>query len=403
MKQALLLTTALSFLAACRPDGDGTHTHAHAHAHDHAPGQPCSHSKHAERHDAHRHDATDTAGKAHAHHERPQTHNAHARTLSLAPDVQRAIALSTVKSERRRIQATRVFPGRYVLAPQARQTVGSPVGGRLTLLVSSLQHVVKGEALFTVASPDLIARAREIATLEKRLAVYRALGTPNAELENRLAVKRAERDALLAGAEDTDGVVTVRAPGDGLVETLAADNGAWLETGAAVLQLTDMTALRFTAFAAAADAQGLTNGMPVTVDGKAGSLRLGAGDDAGMIPLTVIFTGQTGALAGTRSHAVCQLTTAEKPQTAVPSDCLVSIGLQPTLFVRDAHDATRFIAVPVTPKESANGWTAVEGLPAENLEIVREGAYELKLALPGGETKAAGHFHADGTFHEGEH
>jgi hypothetical protein len=29
--------------------------------------------------------------------------------------------------------------------------------------------------------------------------------------------------------------------------------------------------------------------------------------------------------------------------------------------------------------------------------------YELKLAVQTGETKSAGHFHADGTFHEGEH
>jgi hypothetical protein len=134
------------------------------------------------------------------------------------------------------------------------------------------------------------------------------------------------------------------------------------------------------------------------------------------VPIYVLFDGDVHALAGARAHAECVTDETETPHIAVPSRCIVTIGLQPTVFVKDPHNAERFIATPVVPGVSGGGWTAVDGLSphAKNphtrdmfphrCEIVCEGAYELKLALPStGESKPAGHFHADGTFHTGEH
>jgi hypothetical protein len=72
--------------------------------------------------------------------------------------------------------------------------------------------------------------------------------------------------------------------------------------------------------------------------------------------------------------------------------------------VRDINDHELFIAVPVVPLKSSGGWTSIaskEILP--KAEIVSDGVYELRLALPDGEKKTSGHFHADGTFHDGEH
>ena len=73
------------------------------------------------------------------------------------------------------------------------------------------------------------------------------------------------------------------------------------------------------------------------------------------------------------------------------------------MFVRDEHQRDRFVAVKVALGLASGGWTEVTGLPEdENLEVVREGAYELKIALSTQSGAApAGHFHADGTFHEG--
>lgn len=401
MKKILTSFTALLLLAGCDHAHD-THAKNPAHPHTHGPG--CAHG-HAEKPTpAHAHGP----GCAHGHAETSTAQTAApkadgAKVVTVPKSIQAVMGLTTVAAETRRLSATRVFTGRWELTPEARQTMATPVSGRVTLHVRALARVKKGETLFTVTSPDLIARANEIATLAKRVAVYRRLQTPNAELENTLAVKRAERAALLADAKEENGCVVVRAACDGLVETFETESGAWLATGATVLRLTDTRALRFTAVAAASDVRGVTDGQAASVDGHPGTVRLGIGDRAGAVPLHVVFPGGIDALAGARAEAVCVTGTRETPQTAVPTAAIVTVGLQPTVFVRDAHDGTRFIAVPVVPGEAANGWTAVEGLPSGTVRVVRDGAYELKTALAEGNSAPAGHFHADGTFHEGEH
>ena len=326
------------------------------------------------------------------------------KPVSVPKAVQDVMGLKTVRAEFRRVASTVSFAGRYELNPDARKVVATPVSGRLALLVKPLADVKKGDVLFKVSSPDLVARSHEIEALEKRVNVYRGINTPNAALENELAVKRAERTAMLAGAEEKDGVVTVRAMSDGMVESLSAQDGAWLETGAAAVQTVRTRDLRFKALVASSDALRLRNGMPANVDGIHGRIRIGVGDDTGLVPVYVLFGEEVDALAGARSRAECVTDETEDARAAVPSRCIVSVGLQPTVFVRDAHDGGRFVAVPVTPGLSGGGWTAVEGLPAPHCEVVSEGAYELKIALQSADgAKPSGHFHADGVFHEGEH
>ena len=365
------------------------HQHHHAHEHEHKHGESCSHGHTPQN----------------PHHSSPISHlsspNPHL-TIPLA--VQKVMGLKTVRAEMRRVASTISFSGRYELNPDARQKIATPVSGRLTLHVKALTHVKKGQSIFSVSSPELVARAREIDALEKRLAVYREIKTPNAALENELAVKRAEREALLAGADEKDGTVTVRAAEDGMIESLLAQNGAWLETGAAAVQTVQMHDLRFKALAAASDALRLKDSMPAKVGENAGRIQLGVGDDSGLVPVYVLFDSEVSAIAGERGHAECVTNETESPHAAIPSKCIVSVGLQPTVFMKDPHDAERFIAIPVIPGASGGGWTAVEGLSPHKSEIVCEGAYELKLALPSaGAKKESGHFHADGTFHTGEH
>jgi hypothetical protein len=364
-----------------------SHDHAHEHKHEHG-----------QEHDEH---GKCESGSNVEKHQRPKSAF---KTVSITKAVQQVMCLKTVHAEKRRVASTAVFAGRYELSPDARKVVATPVAGRLTLLVKPLAEVKKGDVLFKVSSPDLVARSHDIEALEKRVSVYREIRTPNAALENELAVKRAERAAMLAGAEEKDGVITARASDDGMVESLIAQDGAWLETGAAAVQIVRTHDLRFKALVAATDALKLRNGMPAKVGDNHGHVRIGVGDDTGIVPIYVLFDERVHALAGARSHAECVTDETERPHVAVPSRCIVSIGLQPTVFIRHAHDAECFIAVPVTPGVSGGGWTAVEGLPSAHSEVVSEGAYELKLALSsGGDGRSAGHFHADGTFHEGEH
>ena len=409
MKLKMSLAVAAAVLSAVlghahEHGANCSHDHGHEQKQKHEHGENCNHGHaHKHKHD-HEHEH-DEHGKCAAgvEAENRSKHNGALKAVSVAKAVQDVMGLKTVHAEKRRVASTVVFAGRYELSPDARKVVATPVAGRLTLLIGPLAEVKKGDALFKVSSPDLVARSHDIEALEKRVNVYRDIKTPNAALENELAVKRAERAAMLAGVEEKDGVITVRAADDGMVESLIAQDGAWLETGAAAVQTVRTHDLRFKALVAASDALRLRNGMPAKVDGHHGHVRIGVGDDTGIVPIYVLFDKDVHALAGARSHAECVTDETDEPHIAVPSRCIVSVGLQPTVFIRDAHDAGRFVAVPVTPGVSGGGWTAVEGLPSGSCEVVSEGAYELKLALPSaGGSKSAGHFHADGTFHEGE-
>lgn len=409
MKLKMSLAVAAAVLSAVlgyahEHGANCSHDHGHEQKQKHEHGENCNHGhahkhKHDYEHEHDEHGKCAAGGKAESHN---RTERA-LKAVSIAKAVQEVMGLKTVHAEKRRVASTVVFAGRYELSPDARKVVATPVAGRLALLVKPLAEVKKGDVLFKVSSPELVARSHDIEALEKRVNVYRDIKTPNAALENELAVKRAQRAAMLAGAEEKDGVITVRADDDGMVESLVAQDGAWLETGAAAVQTVRTHDLRFKALVAASDALRLRNGMPAKVDGHHGHVRIGVGDDTGIVPVYVLFGEDVHALAGARSQAECVTDETERPHIAVPSRSIVTIGLQPTVFIRDAHDAGRFVAVPVTPGVSGGGWTAVEELPSGRCEVVSEGAYELKLAIPSDDgRKRSGHFHADGTFHEGE-
>ena len=235
MKLKMSLAVAAAVLSAVlghahEHGANCSHDHGHEQKQKHEHGENCNHGHaHKHKHD-HEHEH-DEHGKCAAgvEAENRSKHNGALKAVSVAKAVQDVMGLKTVHAEKRRVASTVVFAGRYELSPDARKVVATPVAGRLTLLVGPLAEVKKGDALFKVSSPDLVARSHDIEALEKRVNVYRDIKTPNAALENELAVKRAERAAMLAGVEEKDGVITVRAADDGMVESLIAQDGAWLE------------------------------------------------------------------------------------------------------------------------------------------------------------------------------
>ena len=384
----------------------------YAHDYEHEHGATCSgdHAHEVEAHDHdhqhdHEHEHGATCNGDHAHEAHAAAHETTALRAVVVPEsAQRIIGLKTVAATPRQLHAMRRLIGRYEPLPEARQTIASPITGRLTLLVHSLDRVAKGDALCTIASPELTARAAEIALLQKRLTIYRDLQTPNAALETELAVKQAEYKALLLDAEEKEGAVVLRASCAGQVDAFDVESGAWVEAGAPVLRLIQPQALRFKALIPATEAQALQDRLHVHVEDAHGELRLGIGSENGLTPVYIYFeTAPKSARAGAKADVICTMESHETPLLSVPSSAIITVNLQPSVFMRDPHDATRFICVPVTPGLSAAGWTAVEGLPSHATEVVTDGAYELKLALPGNAQKPAGHFHADGVYHEGEH
>ena len=396
----LIVAAALSAICGCEKRH---HSHAQEEGHEHATS--CSHGhKHEQKHK----ESSSCTGK-HNHEDSPN--DAKAKSLysvSVPQRVQRAMGLKTVHAEMRRITSTVSFPGRYELNPDAHKVVSSPVSGRINMRVRALSNVKKGQILFTVASPDVVSRSKEIEVLEKRLSVYKEIETANAVLENELAVKRAERESLLAGAEEKDGVVVIRATEDTMVNSIIVKDGAWMEIGSAALETVRMRDLRFKALVTSSDALRLRDGMSAEVGANQGVVKIGIGDDSGLVPIYILFDAEINAIAGERAQAECVTDETEESQLAVPSKCIVKAGVQPVIFARDEKDKDKFVALGVTPGVSGGGWTVIDDISAHgnvySIEIVSDGAYELKLAQPSNdESRQSGHFHADGSFHAGEH
>lgn len=341
--------------------------------------------------------------EAHEHNHDDEHALDHSKSVEVSSDVRRALGLKCVRPEKRRLSGMTVLTGRYELSPEARRSAVSPVAGRLSLGVKPFSKVSKGDILFKVAAPDLVSSADEIALLEKRLEVYRKLNTPNASLENELAVKKASRAALLAGAEESNGEVIVRASADGVVETLSVTDEAWVEVGTEVVRLVNPKELRLKTLVSAPELAAIEDGCMCDAEGVKGVVRIGLDSEGGLIPVYAVFPGGTArGRVGSRGTFSCEREEAEL-SVCVPRSAIVRLGLAKVVFVRDEHDENRFLAVEVIPGLVAGEWTSVEGLPDDDdLEIVSEGAYELKLALSSDVAKPSGHFHADGTFHDGE-
>lgn len=356
--------------------------------------------------DRHDHGHAGCGGKH--HHVRDSHENpVHAHSERLAVEIGESAAenagIETVHPQKRPTGSEYSFKGRFELVPEARETIASPVAGRMELKTESLARVDKGETLFTVTSPDIVSREKEIEILEKRLSVYREIKTPNAELENSLSLKKAELNALLMGHTPKNGTIEIKAPKSGLVEEILELNGTWLETGKSVLKLTDTSNIRFKGLVPADDAAGLKESMTADVGGANGSVRLGIGSDDGLVPVYVVFGKAPNAVVGARDTATVITGGGGDTETAVPDAAVVEIDLVKHVFVRDCRNKNRFIAVRVTTGGKSGGWTSVTGLPDGHIDVVSKGAYQLKLAVSSSGKSAAGHFHADGTFHEGDH
>lgn len=347
------------------------------------------------------------AEKVHEHscaHEHDHAHeHAHGAGVEVSASAAQAMGLRTVRPEKRRMCSTRTLLGRLELAPDARMSAATPVAGRVLIKVRPLERVTAGTVLFTVEAPELRAKTKEIALLEQRLKVYRDLNRAPAERESELALKRAEREAMLAGAEERDGVVSVRATASGRVESLPVSDGSWVASGTTVVELQRADRVRFAASVASSEAGRLKDGMKITCGEHVGTLRMGFGGSDGLTQVYAVFDRELPFRPGERLHVDCVTNENETPVIAVPSACIVKVGLEPTVFVRDEHDEDRYVAVKVELGRTNGGWTEVKGLlDDDDLEIVKEGTYELKIALAAKSGSApAGHFHADGTFHEG--
>lgn len=435
--------------AACTADhGHDSHQHqegetcteGHAHEeHKHADGSVCT-GDHEQKGHQHAEGKACTGGHEHEAAEQGSGQLGDMIPVHVDEKARHSLDMRFEKVTEAAHGAEKTLHGQMVIPPHAVTTYALPAAGRVTFNVKSAQQVRQGELLYTLASPDIVemegnasqARAAldraaaELKTLRERRAQLEKIGTRNSELNTSIRFKEAEirslRAALdasnnklkLATASGTlkNNLLYVHAAADGSVQSVNMTQGSWGEQGAPALVMTNKGELEFAATIYGADPVRYAKAQLALTSGKNTELLDGALRVADQVdPAT-----QTRALyfvpdrmpEGTHAGQLARLDlyshdAATNGFIPVPNSAVVKVGVNDVVFIKAGDDT--FVMKKVETLPARQGKTPVKGLtPGQT--IVTKGGYELKYILPTGDAgskKAAGHFHADGQFHEGEH
>ncbi len=416
--------------------GEGcTHDHAAEAEHHHEHGEGCmhDHAAEAEHHHEHGEGCTHDHGSCGGH-DAPVlvTADAHARHIS-AMKIEEVPAMG--------LALTHSLYGHLFVPNHALETYSLPCGGRISLYVKSAQTVKKGDILYTVVSPEvnaLVADIRkqeaaiircgeEISALSQRLARLNAAGTTNSDLEEQLNFKNAEKrqlerelevtrtklSILVMGAEikPENGLPTlvVRANNDGIVRTVGVTQGSWGGQGAAVVTMSNLAAMEIEGTLYGNDMPEFSTVRATRLSGRdnkvlVGTWRMAEQVDEEKQTRAFYFTPEE-LPADARPGQLCRvdfyMDGGDKDYVNIPDSALVKVGIDDVVFL-EVKEGT-FAKVKVQAGTSRRGMTPVKGLvPGQRLVV--KGGYELRYLLPadGSQQKKAGHFHADGKFHEGE-
>lgn len=89
-------------------------------------------------------------------------------------------------------------------------------------------------------------------------------------------------------------------------------------------------------------------------------------------------------------------------ELAIPLAAVVRDGVKPIIFRRDPKDPDKVIRMDADIGLDDGRYVIIQSGVREGDEVVLDGVYQLMLATAGNAPKG-GHFHPDGTFHEGDH
>ena len=367
---------ATAFVISCALAHDHDHEHKHEHDHDHDHEHEHGHDHDHDHEHEHKHD-----------HEHEHDHEHHERGVEISDAAAELIGLKTAKVEMRRIESAVGFYGRVMSDPRALRRKSLPLAGFVAWRIGAPCEIHPGDEILRLVSPDAATAYGELATLEARF---------QAAMTNALVAVDAGR-----------GEFSLRATVRGRVNEQLVASGVFAERGTDILKMTEAKPPVVFALVPFSDARGLADGAKARVGEHVGTMLVDRTRTDGLVGVWIACDENCDAhvklVLGESVYVTVETDPAGKPVACVPSSAVFRDGVTPSVFVRDEHDADRFVVKPVVPGRSAAGWTAVTGLD-EHDEVVARGVYELRHALPavGGEKKAAGHFHADGTFHAGE-
>lgn len=275
-------------------------------------------------------------------------------------------------------------------------------------------------AQFTEARATLNATQAELAEVMERDAELQA---QQRQAEAQLRSLHSRRDLLVSGSRCGDnrggldpasGLVAC-AVAAGVVEAVGITPGGLAEENGSIVTIVQPDQIRFRARGLQSDLGRLRDGLParvaVPLGGSLplqdaimdGELRIGlsADPDERTVDLILVPTTLAGwARAGVSAHLEITLSGGSE-ELAIPLSAVVRDGAAPIVFRRDPADPDKVIRMEADIGISDGRWVVIASGVKEGDEVVLGGNYQLMLATSGNVSKG-GHFHPDGTFHDGE-
>jgi cobalt-zinc-cadmium efflux system membrane fusion protein len=333
-------------------------------------------------------------------------------------------------------------------------------------LGEALNTIRVTEGKIEVAEKNLLEVENQVTTLQARIDRLAAANVKKAELDtertnlqSRLAVLKAEKNLTVKEFEaasehyrimihtaselsgfnedqllkpvDLEGQkvpfwrtidrLVYTAKRDGLVSQVNATEGGWAEVGNPIIQTVEPQAIRFRAEALQGDLLNFRTGQSARIvatqgAGKdmnaamTGKIQVGFEGNAAQRTFPIFVTPEKllpWANAGVAAFVEVFVEGNEKPTLAIPRQCIVRDGLEDVFFRRNPKNSDEVLRIVADKGTDDGRWVEIKSGLRKGDEIVLHGAYELKLAsaggVNGGKEEPKGHFHADGTYHEGEH
>lgn len=290
------------------------------------------------------------------------------------------------------------------------------------------------------ARASLATTMADLAEVEEREAELQAQrDETKAELESALArlgflldsasaVVGRERGWLVEQVETPAGdqprwatirTIEVRAAEPGIVDDINLTNGSWADQTMATLSVVRPDRLRFRAAGLQSDLGVLRDGLAARIvpptptsagravplqDTMEGTLTIGLAGDPHDRTLDLIVTPaalRTWARPGVTAQLEIVIDGSSTADLAIPLAAVQRDGLTPIIFRRDPTNPNQAIRMEADLGKDDGRWVALLSGVRDADEVVLDGAFQLMLATSGSIQKG-GHFHSDGTFHQGE-
>jgi multidrug efflux pump subunit AcrA (membrane-fusion protein) len=286
----------------------------------------------------------------------------------------------------------------------------------------------------------------EFTTARSALATAQAVLASVQEKTAELNATRVETKAALAAARATLGIalesassmlditvnpnnsdwwkeikaIEVNATQRGVVESLGLTNGAWADERTNVLTIVQLDRLRFHASGLQSDLGILRDGLAATIvpptptasdrsvrlqNTMQGTLSLGLSGDANYRTIDLYVSPSelaSWARPGISAQLEIVIDSTRLPELSIPLAAVQRDGLTPIIFRRDPNNPNEAIRMEADLGLDDGRWVAILSGLADGDEVVLDGGFQLMLATSGS-IQQGGHFHPDGTFHEGEH